>query len=70
MSTVVRSGDCGNSPKNQLVENLAVALSLPDSSVVSDLVSDDAHWTIAGGRTWQGRDAIFRGSSRGTPGRW
>lgn len=65
MSTVVRSGDCGNSPKNQLVENLAVALSMADGGVVSDLVSDDAHWTLVGGGAWHGRDAILRRLEQG-----
>lgn len=60
MTKVVRSNDCGNYPKNQLVENLAVALSTGDHRTVSELVTDDVQWSIVGGETLQGREAVLQ----------
>jgi hypothetical protein len=55
---VVRSKDCGNSPKNQLVENLAVALATGDTATATKLVTDDVEWSIVGAEELHGRDAI------------
>jgi ketosteroid isomerase-like protein len=57
---IERSKDCGNSPKNQLVEDLAIALSTGDHRTVSRLVTDDAQWTIVGGSAFRGREAILQ----------
>jgi hypothetical protein len=55
---VVRSKDCGNSPKNGLVEDLAVALATGDVDTVAKLTIDDAQWRIIGVGELRGRDAI------------
>jgi hypothetical protein len=60
MTRVVRSKDCGNSPKNQLVEDLAVALSTGDRGTVARLVTDDAQWRVIGGNTLRGREAVLQ----------
>lgn len=59
MPTIERSDDCGNSPKNKLVEDLAVALLTRDTKVVSDLVTNDVEWSVAGGKTITGREAVL-----------
>ncbi len=58
MTRIVRSGNCRNSPKNQLVEDLAVALLTGDRQAVSGLVTDDVQWTTVGGEAVQGRQAL------------
>jgi hypothetical protein len=60
MTKIVRSTDCGNSPKNQLIENLAVALSTGDRRTVTGLVTDDVQWNIVGGESWRGREAVLQ----------
>lgn len=60
MTKVVHSKDCGNSPKNQLAENLAVALIEGDQRTVSQLVTDDIIWSIIGGESILGRGAVLR----------
>lgn len=59
MTKVVRSKDCGNSPKNKLVEDLAVALALGDFQTVSRLVTDDVRWSLVGGKVFSGRQAVL-----------
>jgi hypothetical protein len=48
MTEVERSGDCGNSPKNKLLEDLSVALYTSDAEFVLDRVTDDIQWNIVG----------------------
>jgi hypothetical protein len=60
MMRILRSKDCGNSPKNQLVENLAVALSTGDRRTVSELVTDDVRWSIVGADVFHGREAALQ----------
>jgi hypothetical protein len=58
MAKVVRSEDCGNSPKNALVEALAIALALADVAEVRARVTDDVERAHAGGETVRGKDAL------------
>jgi len=60
MTKIVRSKDCGNSPKNQLVENLAVALVMGDHRTVSQLVTDNIYWSIIGNEAIKGRGAVLQ----------
>ncbi|MFC5583622.1 nuclear transport factor 2 family protein [Nitratireductor kimnyeongensis] len=53
------SRDCGNSPKNQRVQDLSVALAAGDEATLSQLVDEDAVWEIAGRRIVEGRKAII-----------
>lgn len=58
MTEVVRSGDCGNSPKNVFVETLAVALATGDRDVVAASIVDDAQWRVVGHEPVQGKGGI------------
>jgi len=57
---VIRSADCGNSPKNALVESLTIALLKRDAGAVLANVTGDVEWRIAGGPVLRGRDAVVR----------
>jgi len=48
MPNIIRSPDCGHSPKNKLLEQLAIARVTVDVNTIADLVSDDIQWTKAG----------------------
>jgi hypothetical protein len=60
MTKIVRSKDCGNSPKNRLAENLAVALLAGDDKTVTELTTDDVEWIMVGGEILHGRGAVLR----------
>jgi hypothetical protein len=60
MTKIVRSQDCGNSPKNQLVENLAVALSTGDDRAASGLITEEVQWEIVGSGTLRGRESVLQ----------
>ena len=56
MTRITRSADCGNSPKNKLVEELAIAIETgaPEASSLAD----DLRWDRADGTALSGRDAV------------
>ena len=48
MIKIVRSNDCGNSPKNKFVEELEIALAGRDVEFPLNSVTVDIHWNIVG----------------------
>lgn len=59
MPKVIRRADCGNSPKNLLVEALAIALETSNSTRVGKLVSDDVRWLRVGhGAVIDGKESV------------
>ena len=49
MTLVNRSADCGNSPKNKMVEDIAVALEIRDGEFLATILDSDALWNYVGG---------------------
>lgn len=58
MPEITRSGDCGNSPKNRLVEDVSVAIATADVQALLDRVTEDVIWKIVGGETSSGTDEL------------
>jgi hypothetical protein len=58
MTRVVKSDDCGNSPKNALVQEIAIAISKLDLKPVIDRINGDATWQILGATRLVGASAI------------
>lgn len=58
MTEINRSGDCGNSPKNQLVEDVSVALATADVDALANRVTDEVRWEVVGGLTTRGRSEL------------
>lgn len=58
MMIVIGSGDCGNSPKNQFLEDLSVAIALGDTGKIFRGVTEDAAWEIVGKTRVQGRQNL------------
>lgn len=56
MTTVIPSGECGNSPKNIFVENLTIAFAKGDAEFVLSSVTDDILWNILGQKLIQGKN--------------
>jgi hypothetical protein len=48
MTEILRSEDCGNSPKNLLVQELSIALATRDLPLLLDNCADDVTWEILG----------------------
>lgn len=55
MMKVVKSGDCGNSPKNLLVQTLAVSIEKADRAAFSRCTSEDVSWVYPGRSAVVGR---------------
>ena len=64
MIKIVRSKDCGNSPKNKFVEELEIALAKRDVEFLLNSVTDDIHWNIVGQKSVRGRDAFLEALKR------
>ncbi|QIL89594.1 nuclear transport factor 2 family protein [Microbulbifer harenosus] len=47
MVEIIGSKDCGNSPKNQFVEKITVALETGDLEFLGEVLSDGAVWELA-----------------------
>jgi hypothetical protein len=58
MTEIIRSTNCGNSPKNTFVEDLEVAFAQRDTDFLLDSVADDIHWNIVGEIPIRGKDAL------------
>jgi hypothetical protein len=56
MTTIQRSADCGNSPKNKLVEDLAIALETGAPDI--DALAGDVRWNRADGDCRSGSAAV------------
>lgn len=50
------SKDCGNSPKNTLLEKVAVALEVGDTEFLSEYLADGAIWELSDKRVAVGKD--------------
>jgi hypothetical protein len=51
---ILRSKDCGNSPKNKLLEELEIAIAKSDIEFILNVVTDDVHWNIVGHKSSHG----------------
>ena len=60
MTRVITSEDCGNSPKNILVQDLTIALAKRDSKFILGKVTDDIRWNIVGDKLIEGKDSFAR----------
>ncbi len=61
---IIRTADCGNSPKNQLAETLTIALLTSDLRPHAAIIAEDAQWHQADGTTLSGRDALLKEMER------
>jgi len=48
MPDIMRSEDCGNSPKNQLVQEISIALATHATDFLYDYVAEDLRWKVVG----------------------
>ena len=55
---VVPSPDCGNSPKNLFVQDLAIAFAKRDIGSLLDGVSEEVYWRMVGEKEVRGKDEL------------
>jgi hypothetical protein len=58
MTRVILSENCGNSPKNNLIQQLTVAFAKRDVKFILDTVTDTIQWNIVGGRLIEGKSSL------------
>lgn len=54
MIKIIRSEDCGNSPKNKFIEDMEIAIVEKDTKFLWKAISPDIHWHIIGEKSVQG----------------
>ena len=59
MTKVRKSTDCGNSPKNLLVQSLAIAIETSNASAFARYIAADVVWTLPGRRSFSGKAACL-----------
>jgi hypothetical protein len=59
MPKITRSPDCGHSPKNQLLEEFAIARVTNDTATLDRPLSDDIEWTIVGQTSFEGKKSVM-----------
>ena len=64
MPQIYPSEDCGNSPKNQFVEKLSIALGIGDVPEVLARVTETVQWKLVGKTTWQGKEAVHQAAAQ------
>jgi hypothetical protein len=57
---ITRTTDCGNSPKNLAVQEIAILLEMADHSGLAGWFGDDVSWTPTGAAPLQGSAAVLR----------
>lgn len=67
MTEVSRSSDCGNSPKNRMAEDIAVALATQDTDFLSQVLDPGAHWSHPGGTRTTAEAILEQVASGGAP---
>ena len=56
MTRIIKSQDCGKSPKNLLVQTLVIAIETRNASLFSRCVADDVVWAIPGRKSFDGKE--------------
>ena len=64
MTKIMIGEDCGNSPKNILLQNLTIAFGKGNSKFILDKVTDDIRWNIIGDELIQGKDNFAKALQR------
>jgi hypothetical protein len=67
MTKIETKSDCGNSPKNKLVQELTIAIAKADIARISRLVAEDVSWLPVGGKAVEGRESFVKAITRHGP---
>jgi len=67
MTRILKHADCGNSPKNQLVQDLTIAMARGDQERARALVTEGMEWVQIGRKPVVGVDAFCKAFTRYGP---
>ena len=56
---VIRSSDCGHSPKQKLLEDISIALAGADAGLIDSLAVPELVWLHIGKKPVEGQDAML-----------
>lgn len=58
MTRIIKSEDCGNSPKNIFLQELIIALARGNSKFIMESITGDIQWNIIGDRVIHGKENL------------
>ena len=64
---VIRSLDCGNSPKQKLLEDMSVAFAGADAGLIDSLAVPELVWLHVGKKPVEGQDAVLSAIQKSGP---
>ena len=67
MTDIRKAADCGNSPRNRLLEQFVIAVARADAARIAELVTSDIRWWPVGGRTVVGVKPFCKAITRYGP---
>ena len=67
MTRVIKDGNCGNSPKNELLQAFCIAAARKDLELIEDLMADDVAWHPVGRKPVIGSRSVARAITKHCP---
>ena len=67
MTRVELGPDCGNSPKNRLLQDLTLAIARANTSEIATFLTADALWLPVGRKPVEGTDTVIKALTRYGP---
>ncbi len=67
MTKLNRSADCGNSPKNKMVEDIGIALEMCDTESLSTILDSEALWESSSSIKTHSEEILNALSTQGKP---
>ncbi len=64
MTNIRLSGDCGNSPKNRLIQEFTLAIARADAGRIEELATRDIQWLSVGRKPILGAQSVCRALTR------
>ena len=64
---VIRSSDCGHSPKQKLLEDISIALAGADAGLIDSLTVPELVWLHVGKKPVEGQDAVLSAIRKSGP---
>ena len=64
---VIRSSDCGHSPKQKLLEDMSIALAGADAGLIDSLAVPELVWLHVGKKPVEGQDAVLSAIRKSGP---
>ena len=58
MTKIIIKEDCGNSPKNILLQQFTIAIARRDTKFILDTIADPIRWNFVGDRVIEGREDL------------